>query len=51
MKKFEYCIEYSPDWKTLNELGQKGWELVCVKPSDYYLFKRELVGETNNTIC
>lgn len=51
MKKFEYYIEYLPDWKTLNELGQKGWELVCVKHNDYYLFKREIIGETDNNIC
>ena len=51
MKKFEYYIEYFPDWKKLNELGQKGWELVCVKPNDYYLFKREIMSETDNNIC
>ena len=51
MKKFEYYIGYLPDWKTLNELGQKGWELVCVKPNDYYFFKREIIDETDNSIC
>ena len=51
MKKFEYYTEYFPDWKKLNELGQKGWELVCVKPNDYYIFKREIIDKTDYTIC
>ena len=51
MKKFEYYIEHFPDWKTLNELGKKGWELICVKPNDYYVFKREIISETDNNIC
>ena len=51
MKKFEYYVGYFPGWERLNELWQKGWELVCVKTNNYYIFKREITDETDNTIC
>lgn len=51
MKKFEYTLKWKPDIFQMNSLGQNGWELVCVRTDDYYLFKRELAGKTDNTIC
>ena len=33
----------------LNELGEKGWELVTVSAGGYLIFKREILSRIDNT--
>jgi hypothetical protein len=44
MKRWEYLIESSlwHDERKLQELGEKGWELVLASPGGKWVFKREL---------
>ena len=57
MKKFEYKIECHNDYneeKYLNEMGQKGWELVSIRfftfgNSTYYYWKKEIITNDQST--
>lgn len=46
MKQFEYkLVSYIGILveNTFNKLGKEGWELVCMKGSSDYIFKREIL--------
>ena len=50
MQKYEYKIEeifVKGNVKTMNKLGQEGWELVSVYNSNMY-FKRKIEENENN---
>ena len=51
MKKFEYRILFIPTLSDLNELGEHGWELVCVYDNKYFYFKKEIINKMDDTIC
>lgn len=51
MKKFEYRKLFIPALSDLNELGEYGWELVCVCDNKYFIFKKEIINKMDDTIC
>lgn len=48
--KWEYLREsvWSCGGKTLNKLGEKGWELVCCDSKGYYIFKRPIKDDAES---
>ena len=50
-QEWEYLVEQFVSQDKLNDLGKKGWEVVCVMvgvmPEDRVIFKRPLRGRPN----